>query len=130
MKNKLFAKLMMKTTSDNDAEALLFLRKANKILADAKINWAELLDAVQADQSYRVPPSQRRPRPEPEWNNVGDHTKYTDHPEIDGLFNRVLDKPMSEGFESFITSVHIWWQQKGFLTEAQYKALKRAAERE
>lgn len=130
MQNKLFAKLMMLTTSNNDAEALVALRKANKILADAKTNWAELLDAVQADQSYRVPPSKRRPRPEPEWENVGDSTKYTDAHDIDNLFNRVFDQKLSEGFESFVTSVHIWWEQKGFLTKAQYDTIKRAAERE
>ncbi len=130
MKNATFIKIMMMTTSNSDGEALTAIRRANKILADAKTSWAELLDAVQADQSYRVPPSKRRPRPEPEWANVGDPTKYTDSEEIDSLFNQVFDKPLSEGFESFVTSVHIWWQQKGFLTEAQYSAIKRAAKRE
>lgn len=128
--NKLFVKLMMLTMSDNDGEALTALRKANKILTVAKVSWEELLDSLQHDQSYRVPPSQRRPRPEPEWANVGDPSKHTDAYEIDGLFNRVFDKQHSESFESFVNSVHIWWQQKGFLTEAQYRTIKRAAERE
>ncbi len=62
MKNATFIKIMMMTTSNSDGEALTAIRRANKILADAKTSWAELLDAVQADQSYRVPPSTPTPK--------------------------------------------------------------------
>ncbi|SRR5258708_6487427 len=127
----IFIKLMMLTTSSNDNEALIALRKANKILFDAKVNWEELLCAIQQSNEFRVPPSKRqhRPRPEPEWENVGG-IKHTDADEINALFTEVFDKNLTEGFESFVTSVHLWWERRGFLTEKQYQAIKRAAERE
>ena len=133
MPNKLFIKLMMMTTSKNDAEALVALRKANKILADANVNWEELLDAAKPDQSFRVPPSKRRP--EPSWEDTGEEIKtggsgrrYSNEQEINILFERVFEKNLTEGFQAFVESVHLWWERRGFLTEGQYKAIKRAAE--
>src|SRR5258708_29459164 len=86
----IFIKLMMLTTSSNDNEALIALRKANKILFDAKVNWEELLCAIQQSNEFRVPPSKRqhRPRPEPEWENVGG-IKHTDADEIDRKSTRL-----------------------------------------
>lgn len=122
----LFVKLMMMTTSANDQEALVALRKANRILSEAKVSWIELLSALSQKQTAAPPP-----RPEPAWEDVGSEKgkRHTDAKEIDGLFDIVLEQKMSDGFEEFLTSVHIWWKQKGFLTDKQYKAVKRAAER-
>lgn len=129
----MFVKLMMMTTSNSDGEALTALRKANKILADAKVSWIELLGAQKPDQSFRVPPSKRPRRPEPQWDDVGDHDRRRPHyvgSDIDEMFDKVFKQKMSEGFASFIESIHIWWEQKGWLSKAQYDALKNAAERD
>ena len=56
----IFVKLMMLTTSPHDAEALVALRKANRILSEAKVNWAELLGAARQADDFRVPPSKRK----------------------------------------------------------------------
>ena len=128
MRDSLLVKLMMLTTSTNDAEALAALRKANKILKDAKVNWAELLGAAKPDQSFRVPPS-RRPRPEPSWDSFGDDQRYTNEDEINRMFDKVFNSNMSEGFAEFVESVHLWWEQHGWLSVAQYRAIKKAAER-
>ena len=128
--DSMFIKLMQMTTSPNDNEALVALRKANKILAASKINWAELLGSAKEDQSFRVPPSKRQPRPEPQWEDVGGTgVKHTNEVEINGMFERVLKTNMSEGFAEFVESVHIWWERRGFLTDPQYRAIKRAADR-
>lgn len=133
--NATFTKIMMLSTSENDGEALAALRKANSILADAKVTWAELLNATaqtasRPDQSYRTPPSQRR-RAEPDWQNVNnDGRRYTDDDVIDPMFTQAFEKNNNPSFDEFLSSIHIWWTKRGFLTEKQFLALKRAAERE
>jgi hypothetical protein len=119
---------MMMTTSSNDAEALIALRKANAILAEAKVNWAELLAASRQADDFRVPPSKRRRAdPDDEWENVGD--KHDDAGEIESLFERAFARAMTEEFEGFLTSVRMFWEQRGYLTEKQYAAVRRAARR-
>lgn len=124
----MFVKLMMMTTSNSDGEALTALRKANKILADAKVSWIELLGAQKPDNSFRVPPS-KRPRPEPQWEDVVNHDRHVGS-DIDEMFEKVFKQKMSEGFASFVESLHIWWEQKGWLSEKQYRSLKNAAEKD
>jgi len=122
--NILFVKLMSMTTSDNDGEALIAIRKANKILREAKVSWQELLDAAATQQ--RLPP-----QPEPDWQNVNTRVeRYSNKFEIDGMFNRAFAKNNTNDFEEFLSSVHIWWLDKGWLSEKQYRVVKRAAERD
>lgn len=136
----LLIKLMMLTTSDNDGEALTALRKANKILAAAKVNWAELLGDRKVDNSFRVPPSKRadppssprpRPRPpEPKWESFGDDERFTG-PEINEYFDKIARrKNLTEGFGAFIESVHTWWDVRGYLTKKQYDTIRKTAERD
>jgi hypothetical protein len=42
---------MMLTTSTNDGEALIALRKANRILAEARINWEECGKQMKEDEA-------------------------------------------------------------------------------
>jgi hypothetical protein len=106
------------------------LRKANKILADAKVSWMELLAAVRQAEDFRVPPSKRRPQPraDDEFEDVAGG-KYDDAGEIDRLFDRAFAEDHAESFEAFLTSIHMWWERRGYLTERQYRALKKAARR-
>jgi len=132
----LFVKLMSMTTSSHDGEALVAIRKANAILAEANVNWEEFLAAldqhsqqVVASRSHMTPPSKRKGAQSPPWSDYADAGKlYTDDIEIDRLFERVYDRVSSgNSFYEFIQSVHDYWIQKGYLTEAQYQAIKRAA---
>jgi hypothetical protein len=123
-----FAKLMMMTTSDNDQEALTAIRKANRILKMAQVTWDDMLKALYASAA---PP----PRPEPEWQNVNateqratGKKRYTNEKEINSFFDRIFARDMSGDFEEFAMSVHLWWKDKGFLTERQYNAIKKSAE--
>jgi hypothetical protein len=138
----MLVKLLMMTTSPNDGEALTAIRKANAMLAGANVNWEEFLKAVQttnaaqADQSFRTPPSQRRYRHDDgddfrnAFTDVGrsPSQKFTNAKIIDPMFE-VAFANASGGFADFLNSVHEWWEEKGFLTEKQYYAVKRAAEK-
>lgn len=136
--NPMLVKLMMMTTSPNDGEALTAIRKANALLAAANVNWAEFLSAVettkkQEDQEYRKPPSQRR-RERTQDDNAfsdvgrGSQQKYDDASIIDPMFDAAFANARGS-FVDFLESVHAWWLDKGFLTEAQYYAVKRSSER-
>ena len=125
----LFIKLMMMTGSSHDAEALVAIRKANAILAEANVNWEEFLAALdqQSRSSYMTPPSKRKQTKDPtEFHDVD--SKHTNEAEIDGLFERVYDRIHSgSSFYEFVQSVHDFWIQKGYLTEKQYQAIRRAS---
>lgn len=49
-----FAKLMAMTTSDNDNEALIALRQANKILAEKKMTWREIIAAADSSSKWQL----------------------------------------------------------------------------
>jgi hypothetical protein len=136
--NPMFVKLMMMTTSPHDGEVLTAIRKANAILAGANVNWAEFLTAVSAaskaaDNEFRKPPSQRRKTAAAAdeanpFTDVGKGSaeKFDDATIIDPMFEAAFTSA-SGGFRDFLDSVHEWWEDKGFLTEKQYYAVKRAA---
>lgn len=121
--NPTFVKLMMMTTSDNDGEALTAIRKANAALRAAGLNWQDLLGS-----HGRAPPPP--PRPEPKWGDVnrrGD--RYDDEDEINSLFDKAFNNAdPSANFYEFLVSIRTWWENKGWLTEKQYRALKRSVE--
>jgi NACalpha-BTF3-like transcription factor len=126
-----FVKLMMLTTSESDNEALVALRKANALLAEANVNWEEFLTAVSANA---VAPSASRSRPprkdDDGFSDIGRDAKghYIDADDINMLFEQAYAKTRPGGsFREFLDSVHIWWEGNGFLTEKQYAAIRRAA---
>lgn len=113
-----FIKLMMMTASDQDQEALTALRMANSILASLNRNWEEVLRGkvmVQGSSSYSPP------------NNF---VKHDDAKDIDPMFETLMrEVSPHSSFREFIEDVHKYWEQRGYLTDNQYKALKRAVER-
>ncbi len=111
------------TTSSNDAEALVALGKANRILAEAKVTWPDLLDALSHEDA---PPREE----EPEFEDVGDANgkRYRNAQEINVLFARVYQKNIQgSSLAEFIESIHMFWTRRRYLTEKQFSALKRAA---
>lgn len=133
MDNK-FIKLMMMTTSNSDQECLTAIRKANRILEAAKVSWADMLAALD-DNAKAAPPPKQPPKVDPEtWQDVNAtdqqrKQRYT-NPNIDDMFTILFNRDLSPDFEEFVMSVHLWWKDKKFLTEKQYKAIKRAVERD
>jgi len=125
----LFIKLMSMTTSSHDGEALVAIRKANAILAEANVNWEEFLAALdQSKSSYMTPPSKRpqAKRDPTEFHDVD--AKHHDSTTIDIMFEKAFDRtPSGSSFYEFLQSVHDYYVQRGYHTDKQYQAIRRAA---
>jgi hypothetical protein len=121
---EILIKLMMMATSDNDGEALTALRKANAKLAAINRNWEELLRGKVAISDFPEAPPMGGDL------KTGGGVKYTD-PFISTMFDDIFKDLGTAlkgggGFRDFITDVHRFWEEKGFLTEKQYAAVKKS----
>jgi len=116
-----FIKLMGMTGSIHDGEALNALRMANAILAETGMSWEEFIKGRVTVQMVQM----GQPSPPPRSGKI-----YKDAEEIDECFEILLEGRLSESFRGFVESVHSFWQERGYLTEAQYKAIRQAAERQ
>lgn len=99
----LFEKLLGMTTSASDAEALTAMRKANKILQDNGLTWAELLRKQVTSDSVS-------PYTEPTADATAAHVQTC----LDTL--RGSDS-------SFISSLDKQWAEKGYLSPEQRRPL-------
>jgi hypothetical protein len=129
----LFAKLMAMTTSSFDHEALTALRKANAMLVRDNLNWQEAIERKVVDLKSKAKPA----KPKPTTKNKPDSKKpssergkHDNAEEINRMFDALLKKvsPKSSFYE-FVTDVHSWWEYRGYLTSAQYVAIKKSYER-
>lgn len=119
---KVFVKLMGMTTSSNDGECLNAIRMANVQLAKTGQTWEDLL----AGKVKMISDSVFGDAPSP-LDKSKSSARHTDADEINRIFEKLLDTvPPGNSFRSFVESVHEWWEQKQFLTDAQYTSLKRA----
>lgn len=126
MDKERLTKLMALTTSDNDGEALNALRMANKMLMAERLTWEEILGETRQQISisiHRQPMNGSYEAPE-DWTPP--HLK--DKATLDHIFRTIYAKlgPSESGFKEFIDSVHKWYRARGFVTQAQYHALRRA----
>jgi hypothetical protein len=88
---------------------------ANAELASANKNWEEVLRG-----KVHVSSSSQTKRPT-------DGSVHTG-PEIDALFELALQNvPEYSSFRKFVESVHSWWETNGYLSQAQYDAIRKAA---
>jgi hypothetical protein len=128
-----FVKLMMLTTSEHDHEALVAIRKANAMLAQANVNWEEFLTAVEATRQQAAPskPQTRSANRSEDFEDVGQSGgKYTDADTINHLFDQAYRQTSStSSFREFLDSVHTYWEVNGYLTKAQFEAIQRSASR-
>src|SRR5262245_58815708 len=117
---EVFIKLMMMTQSPNDGEALTALRKANAKLAAINRNWEELLRGKVAQSDFPDAPPMGGDL------KTGRGVQYTD-PFISTMLDDILQS-LSPGssFRDFISDVNRFWEEKGFLTEKQYAAIKKS----
>lgn len=119
---EIFIKLMMLTTSDNEAEANVARCKANAILAGMNRNWEELLRGKVAVSDFPDAPSMGGPL----HTSSGSGVKHTD-PFITTMFDDLLNSlSNNNSFKSFVEDVHRFWEEKGFLTEKQYQSIKKS----
>lgn len=112
-----FKKLMMMTASQNDGECLNAIRMANAFLAEANLNWDEFLQGKVKITAGSISAGYAG-------------KKYTNATEIEQMLEAVMaGVKAGSSFKRFIESLNDWWEEKGFLTEKQYNALRQSYER-
>lgn len=116
-----FIKLMMMTTSSHDGEVLNAIRMANAMLGEMNNNWEELLRGkvrMEAESTGRTESRDYQPSGK----------IYNDEMEINKMFEEAYRRvSRHSSFMRYVDSVHEWWEERGFLTEKQYEAIKKAA---
>lgn len=117
-----FKKLMERTTSDSDAEALTALRAANRLLAAEGLSWTRVLDrSIRVVAEYEEHASTSSAANKHENGDIDAGNK-----EIDRAFEILSD--IKGGFSDFIESLHEQWSERRWLSRAQRNALLKAAE--
>jgi type II secretory pathway pseudopilin PulG len=111
-------KLLMMTTSDNDSEALVALRMANRLLQSAKLSWIDLFTTD--DPATSNTPTPPEPKTAQELMNEYIEEMFA--------FVRRQVAPTSS-FHDFIDSLADYYEEHGALTEKQFAALERAYQR-
>jgi uncharacterized iron-regulated membrane protein len=117
------------TTSSFDHEALTALRKVNAMLARDNLNWQEVVDRLKSKaEPARPKPARNKNKSAPEKPpRESENGQRDDAEEINRMFDVLLKKvsPKSSFYE-FVADVHSWWEYRGYLTSAQYVAIKKA----
>lgn len=132
------AKLLALTGSDNDAEALAAIRKANEMVRGQNLTWAEVVTVdtqplinimVQRRSGMGVgmPAGGKVDGDDKDWQPP----HLNDAAIIDPMFRAIFAQPRSsnEEFWQFMDSIHNSWTAKGSLTASQYNALRRCYNR-
>ena len=110
MDTERLTKLLMLTTSSNDAEALAAMRKANALLAQAGLNWEKFIGLRKAIAERTT-----------------NKTTVDASDEIEQMFDLLMSSVKGE-FSSWIESAYDYYQRNGHLTARQYDVLKSAFE--
>jgi hypothetical protein len=124
-------KLLNLTTSDNDNEALLALRNAQKILKTENASWEFLLSGRTVCRDL---PNQKQERYEKTASNKLDLKKTPIAPRgkeakkdfnaIKQLFHFLDEKTLQPEQAKFVKSLHSYWVLHGRLSEKQEKCLQ------
>lgn len=125
-------KVMMMTTSDNDAEALSALRMGNAILKKHGYNWSSafkrLVKVENPLEGYISEPSAEPTR------STGSHA-YKDE-SLHESRKRAIREAFEEldgvnlgNQEGFVASLKEWFEEKGWLTDGQRESLFRVVDR-
>lgn len=120
-------KLLNLTTSSNDAEALLAIRKANEMLGKEGMIWSDYLEP-RGNAGQRGEPWRPRPEPRPQ-----------DHPAFAGAMRvrRAMIEAMLVGLKArrmngllklVISNIETDYRRKGDLSEIQLQHLMRLYE--
>lgn len=114
----LLKKLMAMTTSDADAEVLMAIRQANAILAKHGLDWVKVFAKVVTVIA------------EVEAAEDDHHGHDVEAERIENAFDALQEQDLKGGFADFIESLREQWERKRFLTDAQKRALFKAAEKD
>lgn len=111
---KRFKGMMERTTSENDNEALVALRAANRLLARESLTWTRVLDrSVQ----IAVP-----------FESASTAAGQTDDEEMEALFDVALNKTKPGNFKEMLQDIYSQWQTKGRISARQRQVVEEAAD--
>ena len=121
-----FTKLMALTTSDNDHEALLALRKAQNILQTENISW----EGVLASKTVHIEEKKEKPLQKRECFSFDKVPRMPKNEGSKGIFRDIKKKfsilngkTFEAETERFLKSLHTYWMLKGSLSEKQLHCL-------
>ena len=130
-------KLLNLTASDNDHEALLALRNAQKMMAQGAVTWESLVTARASTPSRRQPPAQppkarpaktARPPPKTVIKTPPEpkaKTAFKKFRWIRGLFEFIFAQELGTKQSDFFESLLAVWVSRGSLSVNQQAALER-----
>jgi hypothetical protein len=148
-------RLMMLTSSDKDGEALAALRMAQKVLVEAKVNWAEVLSGVggpvftvkpqqwtwgddlktaqataemraRREQAERVAAAAKEAAErEARRREAEAAARWEFAPEVADMLSALLDAGLPPSIEDFVVSISKQFVARGRLTDKQLMALRR-----
>lgn len=119
MKAKDFTKLkkiMQRTVSENDNEALTSIRMANKIIEESGVTWERVfnhlvtVDIESVDAESAVPKQAQAEKRERDTA-------------VDEKFKKLLDALPEGRFRTFILDLNDQWEKSGYLSQNQRDAL-------
>jgi len=107
--------MMERTTSENDNEALVALRAANRLLLRENLTWTRVLDR---SVSIAVP-----------FESASTANGKTDDDEMEALFDAALNKTKPGSFRDTLQDIYDQWQEKNWISAKQRAVVEEAAER-
>jgi hypothetical protein len=106
--------MMDRTTSENDNEALVALRAANRLLTRENLTWTRVLDR---SVNIAVP-----------FESRSTAEGKTDNEEMEALFDVALSKTRPGGFQDTLQSIYDQWQTHGRISARQRQVVEEAAD--
>lgn len=118
-----FAKLMARTTSINDNEALVSLRKANVILLEANLTWDDFISQKTIIVQEIVQQMPKSTGNQQQSQSTGTQKKFT-NTEIEQMLVDCLLHIKNPSGKNFISSLNEFYKTKGYLTDKQAQSLQ------
>lgn len=126
-----FVKFMNMTHSEVDNEALMALRKANKILKSYDYTWQDIFNAkIQISAELRKQGFDPKNISNPKYSNTpgyaGSKSEKKSGSEVEHMLDFVLRNTASHtSYHGFVDDVNNYYEKNGFITKNQYAAIKR-----
>lgn len=130
--------IMRMTESASDGEALNALRMANRLLKSEGKHWGDVIGFAPpppvvpkgygSASSFRTPPSKRGPRG---YGQAAPRQRYDPDKgrnhgkDCEEMLHNLGTMKLDMSTMMFVASLNDHWERKGYLTDAQYDALKR-----
>lgn len=114
-------KLLRMTQDDEDAPDAI--KAVNLMLVQENVSWD---DVLKGNVVYTTDVKEHVRKKKVKKVVVSDEVRYDNKEEILGYFEVLAERELGD-FEGFVDSVYDQFQDRGYLTERQYNAIKDAA---